>query len=55
MYKNTIPNKTRARSTILLLRFFSWKNKAPKRKETTTLPLLTMETIDIMAPGRLSA
>ena len=54
-YKKSIPMSTNNRSTNLALRFFSWKRAAPKRKLTMTLPRLTMLTMLIMAPGRLSA
>ena len=52
MYRNTMPRSTRARSKALALRFFSWKNRAPKRKLTTTEPRRIMETMEIMASGR---
>ena len=39
---------TRMRSIALLFRFFSWKNSAPKKKDTTTLPRRTIETMEIM-------
>ena len=32
----------------LLLRFFSWKRRAPQRKDTITLERRIMETIDTM-------
>ena len=41
-YKNIIPISTSAKSTALLLRFFSRNTIAPNRKETSTLPRLTI-------------
>ena len=42
-YKNIIPISTSAKSTALLLRFFSRNTIAPKIKDTITLPRLTIE------------
>lgn len=47
-YKKNIPINTKMRSTALLFKFFSRKKSAPKRKETTTLPRRTIETMEIM-------
>ena len=44
-YKNIIPISTSAKSTALLLRFFSRNTIAPNRKETSTLPRLTIDTM----------
>lgn len=55
IYKKTIPSSTSSRSTILLLRFFSCSNVAPNRNDTITLPLRTMETMLIIASGKLKA
>ena len=51
MYRQIMPSSTRARSTTFDLRFFSWKAMAAKRKLTITLPLLTIDTMLIIAPG----
>ena len=40
---------------LLLFRFFSWKKRAPKRKETTTLARRIIDTMETMESGRLSA
>ena len=50
-----MPSRTKAKSTALALRFFSLKTSAANRKETTTLPLRTIDTTEIIAPGWLSA
>ena len=50
-YKNIIPISTSAKSTALLLRFFSRNTIAPNRKETSTLPRLTIDTMEIIAPS----
>ena len=47
-YRKNIPINTKIRSTALLFKFFSRKNRAPNKNETTTLPRRTIETIDIM-------
>lgn len=47
-YKKNIPISTKIRSTALLFKFFSRKNKAPNRNDTTTLPLRTIDTMDII-------
>ena len=52
---NSIPSKMRKRSKALALRFFSWKSKAPHMKLTITELRRTMETMEIMAAGRLKA
>ena len=39
----------------ILFRFFSLKTMAPNRKETITLPLLIIETIEIIASSKLKA
>ena len=54
-YRNIIPISTSAKSTALLLRFFSRNTIAPNMKETRTLPRLTMDTIEIIAPSKLKA
>lgn len=54
-YKNIIPISTKAKSTALLLKFFSRKSKAPKRKETMTLPRRIMETMEIIESSWLKA
>ena len=54
-YRKNMPTSTRIRSTTLLLRFFSWKTIAPNRKDTTTLPRRTIDTMEIMEPSRLNA
>ena len=52
-YKNIIPISTSAKSTALLLRFFSRNTIAPNIKETSTLPRLTIDTMEIIAPSKL--
>ncbi|EFR51567.1 hypothetical protein BFAG_00260 [Bacteroides fragilis 3_1_12] len=47
-YRNIIPINTRIRSIALLFKFFSRNIIAPKRKDTMTLPLRTIETIEII-------
>ena len=42
------PSNTSRRSMTLLLRFFSWKRRAPQRKLTITLLRRIMETMDTM-------
>ena len=42
------PRRTSRRSMTLLLRFFSWKRRAPQRNDTMTLLRRIMETIDTM-------
>ena len=54
MYRNTIPNSTNAKSNAFAFRFFSWNITAPNRKLTMTLPMRTIDTMDIIAAGRLS-
>lgn len=51
----TIDKSTRIKSKALARRFFSWKKAAPKRKLTITLLRRIIDTIEIIAPGRLSA
>ena len=53
--RNTMPSSTRARSSALALRLCSWKTRAPKRKLTSTLPRRIIDTMEIIAPGRLNA
>ena len=48
MSRKKRPRRTRMRSMTLLLRFFSWKRRAPQRKLTITLERRIMETIDTM-------
>ena len=50
-----MPISTKAKSTTLLFKFFSRKNMAPHRNDTTTLPRRTIDTMEIMAPSRLRA
>ena len=54
-YKKNIPINTKMRSIALLFKFFSRKNIAPNKKDTTTLPRLTMETMEIIESSKLSA
>lgn len=42
------PSRTSRRSMTLLLRFFSWKRRAPQRKLTITLERRIMETMETM-------
>ena len=49
--KQTIPINTKIKSIALERRFFSLNIIAPKRKETMTLPLRTIDTTAIIAPG----
>lgn len=53
-YRKNIPISTKIKSITLLFKFFSRKTRAPKRNDTTTLPLLTIETIEIIDPSKLS-
>ena len=49
--KQAIPINTKIKSIALERRFFSLNIIAPKRKETITLPLRTIDTTAIIAPG----
>ena len=51
----TMDKSTRTRSTALAFRLCSWKKTAPNRKLTMTLLRRIMDTIEIIAPGKLSA
>ena len=48
MSRKNNPSNTSKRSMTLLLRFFSWKRRAPQRKLTITLERRIMETMDTM-------
>ena len=53
-YKNIIPMMINSKSKNFPFKFFSCKTKAPKAKLTITLPLRTIDIIDIIAPSRLN-
>ena len=48
---NTIPMRIRARSRALAFKFLSWNMRTPQMKETSTEPLLTSETTEIIESG----
>ena len=50
-YRKNIPISTRIRSTALLFKFFSRNTSAPQRKDTMTLPRLTIDTMEIIESG----
>ena len=53
-YKNIIPMMINNKSKNFPFRFFSRRINAPKAKLTMTLPLRTIDIIDIIAPSRLN-
>lgn len=55
IHRQTMPSRTRARSTAFDFRFRSLNNRAAPRNDTTTLPRRTIDTTEIRAPGWLSA
>lgn len=55
IHRQTMPSRTRARSTTFDFRFRSLNNRAAPRNDTTTLPRRTIDTTEIRAPGWLSA
>ena len=49
-YRNIIPMMINSKSKNFPFRFFSRRINAPKAKLTMTLPLRTIDIIDIIAP-----